>query len=88
MTVTQNNTGGWQDTAGFWTMVGRIAKPMNLIWFGVIALIAISALRALRGDGPRVGHRFVYPYEKQLLMEERPVRILSTAAARPPAERN
>ncbi|WP_436758458.1 right-handed parallel beta-helix repeat-containing protein [Streptosporangium sp. V21-05] len=87
-TVTQNNTTGWQDTAGFWTTVKRIAKPMNLIWLGVISLIVLSALRALRGDGPRVGHRFVHPYEKQTLLEERPARLLESAAAQPPAERS
>ncbi|MER5645395.1 right-handed parallel beta-helix repeat-containing protein [Streptosporangium sp. NPDC002524] len=88
-TVTQNNTSGWQDTAGFWTTVKRIAKPMNLIWLGVISLIVISALRALRGDGPRVGQRFVHPYEKQTLLEERPARFLEpAAAAQPPAERS
>ncbi|WP_329089403.1 right-handed parallel beta-helix repeat-containing protein [Streptosporangium sp. NBC_01469] len=87
-TVEQNNTAGWQDTAGFWTMVKRIAKPMNLIWLGVISLIVLSALRALRGDGPRVGQRFVRPYEKQTLMEERPARLLRTATARTSAERS
>jgi parallel beta-helix repeat protein len=85
-TVAQNNTDGWQDTAGFWTMVGRIAKPMNLIWLGVVLLIVISALRAVRGDGPRVGRRFVHPFESQRLLEERPARLLM-AAARTPAER-
>ncbi|KAA9375236.1 right-handed parallel beta-helix repeat-containing protein [Microbispora cellulosiformans] len=80
LTVARNNTGGWQDTAGFWTMVRRIAKPMNLIWFGVILLIAIAAIRALNGDGPRAGRRIVDPYEKQAVLEERPARELRTAA--------
>lgn len=88
LTVSQNNTGGWQETAGFWTMVRRIAKPMNLIWFGVILLIVISALRAVRSGGPQVGHRFVNPFEKQMLMEERPIWLLRTAAVRPPVERS
>ncbi|GAA1011959.1 hypothetical protein Aple_013910 [Acrocarpospora pleiomorpha] len=87
-TPTSNNVDGWQDTAGFWTMVKRIAKPMNLIWFSVIALIVISALRAMRGDGPRVGRRIVHPYEKQTLLEERPARALKTAAAPTPAGRS
>ncbi|MEV0752900.1 right-handed parallel beta-helix repeat-containing protein [Streptosporangium sp. NPDC050280] len=87
-TIAQNNTTGWQDTAGFWTMVKRIAKPMNLIWLGVISLIVLSALRALRGDGPRAGRRFVHPYEKQTLLEERPARLLRTAAPQTPAERS
>ncbi|MEV5407860.1 right-handed parallel beta-helix repeat-containing protein [Thermopolyspora sp. NPDC052614] len=86
LNVAQNNTSGWQDTAGFWTMVKRIAKPMNLIWFGVIMLIVVSALRALRSDGPRVGRRIVHPYEKQAPLEERPVWSLPTAAVRRPAE--
>ncbi|AWS40230.1 hypothetical protein DKM19_01645 [Streptosporangium sp. 'caverna'] len=87
-TVTQNNTGGWQDTASFWTTVERLAKPMNLIWLGVFSLIVISALRAVRGDGPRVGRRFVHPYEKQTLLEGRPARLLTTDAAPTPAERS
>jgi len=86
--VARNNTAGWQDTAGFWTMVRRIAKPMNLIWFGVIMLIVVSALRALRSDGPRAGRRIVNPYEKQMVLEERPVWRLPTAAARGPAGRS
>ncbi|GAA0976094.1 hypothetical protein GCM10009555_035190 [Acrocarpospora macrocephala] len=87
-TPTANNVDGWQDTAGFWTMVKRIAKPMNIIWFAVIALIVISALRAMRGDGPRVGRRIVHPYEKQTLLEERPAQVLRTATARTPAGRS
>lgn len=71
--VTTNNVDGWQDTADFWTTVKRIAKPMNLIWFGVILLIVISAIRALGSNGPRVGRRIVNPYERQAVMEERPV---------------
>ncbi|MEZ0074677.1 right-handed parallel beta-helix repeat-containing protein [Planotetraspora sp. GP83] len=85
-TVGQNNTDGWQDTAGFWTTVKRIAKPMNLIWFGVILIIVISALRALRSDGPRAGRRFVNPYDRQRVLEERPAVLLGTADAL--AERN
>ncbi|WP_188193771.1 right-handed parallel beta-helix repeat-containing protein [Nonomuraea sp. SYSU D8015] len=88
LAVAQNNTGGWQDTAGFWTTVKRIAKPMNLVWFGVIMLIVVAALRAIRSDGPRVGHRIVNPYEKQAALEERPVWTLRTAGARAPAERS
>ncbi|MDF5754312.1 right-handed parallel beta-helix repeat-containing protein [Spongiactinospora sp. TRM90649] len=88
LVVERNNLDGWQDTAGFWTSVRRIAKPMNLIWFGVIVLIVIAALRSLRGDGPRAGRRFVNPYEKQTLMEERPVRILRTAGSQAPARRS
>jgi hypothetical protein len=86
--VSENNTDGWQDTAGFWTMVRRIAKPMNLIWFGVILLIVIAALRALRSDGPRVGQRFVNPYDKQMPLEERPAWVLRTADSRTPAGRS
>ncbi len=88
LTVTRNNTDGWQDTAGFWTTVRRVAKPMNLIWFGVFLLIVISALRALRSDGPRVGRRIVDPYEKQRVLEERPVFQLRTAATRTRAGRS
>ncbi|MFC4056716.1 right-handed parallel beta-helix repeat-containing protein [Planomonospora corallina] len=86
--VTRNNVDGWQDTAGFWTTVRRIAKPMNLIWFGVILLIVVAAFRSLGGDGPRVGRRFVDPYGKQTLLEERPVRILRTAGSEVPAGRS
>ncbi|GIH21811.1 hypothetical protein Aph01nite_01210 [Acrocarpospora phusangensis] len=86
--VSGNNMDGWQNTAGFWTMVRRVAKPMNLIWFGVIALIVISALRALRNDGPRVGRQFVHPYERQSLLEERPSRVLETVAGKTPAGRS
>ncbi|MBO3745169.1 right-handed parallel beta-helix repeat-containing protein [Streptosporangiaceae bacterium NEAU-GS5] len=75
--VAQNNTHGWENTAGFWTTVKRIAKPMNLIWAGVLALVVISALRALGGDGPRIGRKIVNPYENQRPMAERPVRQLS-----------
>ncbi|MGI5283052.1 right-handed parallel beta-helix repeat-containing protein [Nonomuraea polychroma] len=88
LALAQNNTAGWQNTAGFWTMVKRIAKPMNLIWFGVILLIVIAALRALRGDGPRVGRRFVSPYEKQMVLEERPAWVLRTAGSETPARRS
>ncbi|WP_218034049.1 right-handed parallel beta-helix repeat-containing protein, partial [Acrocarpospora corrugata] len=87
-TVTGNNMDGWQNTAGLMTMVKRIAKPMNLIWFAVLALIVISALRALRSDGPRVGRRFVNPYERQTVLEERPATVLKTAAGRAPAGRS
>ncbi|GAB1824212.1 right-handed parallel beta-helix repeat-containing protein [Herbidospora sp. RD11066] len=79
--VTTNNVDGWQDTADFWTTVKRIAKPMNLIWFGVILVIAISAIRALGNNGPRVGRRVVNPYERQAVMEERPVWSLTGASA-------
>lgn len=88
LAVAQNNVGGWQNTAGFWTTVRRIAKPMNLIWFGVLLLIVVAALRALRSDGPRVGQRFVNPYEKQMVLEERPAWMLRTAGSQTPAGRS
>jgi hypothetical protein len=46
-------------------------------------LIVISAFRALRNDGPRAGRRFVNPYDKQRVLEERPVHMLITAGQAP-----
>ncbi|SEF52323.1 putative cofactor-binding repeat-containing protein [Thermomonospora echinospora] len=76
VTVRNNNTGGWQETAAFWTQVKRIAKPMNIIWAGVFLLVVVSALRS-REIGPRIGRRRdVHPYELQRVLEERPAVVL------------
>ncbi|WP_067451688.1 right-handed parallel beta-helix repeat-containing protein [Actinomadura macra] len=72
---TGNNTKGWHKTAGFWTWVKRIFKPMNLIWAGVFLLVAISMFRS-RGAALRIGRRGAHPYENQAKLEERPVQLL------------
>jgi parallel beta-helix repeat protein len=71
--TTSNNLSGWHNTAGFWTQVKRVAKPMNIIWALVFLLVIVSAVRS-RGSGLRIGRRGVHPYELQREMEERPVR--------------
>ncbi|MFI6515104.1 nitrous oxide reductase family maturation protein NosD [Spirillospora sp. NPDC050679] len=79
-----NNVQGWNKTAGFWTWVKRIFKPMNIIWASVFLLVAISMFRS-RGAGMRIGRRGAHPYEHQDKLEERPVRLLRRApAAAPP----
>jgi parallel beta-helix repeat protein len=66
---TGNNTHGWRNTAGLWTQVKRIAKPMNIIWTCVFLLIIVSAVRS-RGVGPRIGLRGVHPYDHQRPLPE------------------
>ncbi|WP_143219849.1 right-handed parallel beta-helix repeat-containing protein [Actinomadura sp. CNU-125] len=81
---TGNNIKGWNKTAGFWTWVKRILKPMNVIWAGVFLLVAVSMFRS-RGTGLRIGRRGAHPYEQQAVLEERPVRLLRrTAPTAPP----
>lgn len=81
---TGNNIKGWNKTAGFWTWVKRVFKPMNIIWAGVFLLVAVSMFRS-RGAGMRIGRRGAHPYEHQTKLEERPVRLLRrTAPAAPP----
>lgn len=81
---TSNNVKGWNKTAGFWTWVKRILKPMNVIWAGVFLLVAVSMFRS-RGTGLRIGRRGAHPYEQQAKLEERPVRLLRrTAPTAPP----
>jgi parallel beta-helix repeat protein len=77
-TVTGNNIGGWHNTAGFWTEVKRVAKPMNIIWICVFLLVIVSALRS-RTSGLRIGRRGVHPYEAQQVLEERPALALERA---------
>ncbi|HEX2317117.1 MAG TPA: right-handed parallel beta-helix repeat-containing protein [Thermomonospora sp.] len=78
--VAGNNTGGWQDTAGIWTLLRRIAKPMNVIWASVFLLVVVSALRS-RDSGPRLGRRGVHPYARQRVLERRPAVPLRRPAA-------
>ncbi|WP_329518777.1 right-handed parallel beta-helix repeat-containing protein [Spirillospora sp. NBC_01491] len=78
----RNNAKGWHKTAGFWTWIKRIFKPMNVIWAGVFLLVAISMLRS-RGAGLRIGRRGAHPYEEQDKLEERPVRLLRRATTGP-----
>ncbi|XVQ10656.1 right-handed parallel beta-helix repeat-containing protein [Spirillospora sp. CA-255316] len=80
-----NNTKGWHKTAGFWTWVKRLLKPMNIIWFLVFLLVAVSMYRS-RDAGMRIGRRGSHPYENQSKLEDRPVRLLrraDTASAAP-----
>uniref|UniRef100_UPI0010416B0B right-handed parallel beta-helix repeat-containing protein n=1 Tax=Actinomadura roseirufa TaxID=2094049 RepID=UPI0010416B0B len=77
-----NHTKGWHKTAGFWTWVKRVFKPMNIIWAGVFLLVAISVIRS-RGAGLRIGRRGAHPYEQQTKLEERPVHLLRRAASVP-----
>ncbi|MCO5968888.1 right-handed parallel beta-helix repeat-containing protein [Actinoallomurus soli] len=76
--ISNNGTTGWHDTAGFWTEVKRVAKPMNIIWTLVFLLVVVSALRS-RGSGLRIGRRHVHPYDDQRKLEQRPVLALQRA---------
>ncbi|WP_433331780.1 right-handed parallel beta-helix repeat-containing protein [Spirillospora sp. CA-294931] len=78
-TDSANNVKGWHKTAGFWTWVKRVFKPMNLIWFGVFLLVGVSMYRS-RSSGMQIGRRGAHPYELQTKMEERPVRLLRRTA--------
>jgi parallel beta-helix repeat protein len=75
VTATGNNAERWHTTAGFWTEVKRIVKPMNIVWASVILLIIVSAVRS-RGSALRIGRRGVHPYEQQQDLAERSVWIL------------
>ncbi|MFC6880466.1 MULTISPECIES: right-handed parallel beta-helix repeat-containing protein [Actinomadura] len=77
-----NNTKGWHKTAGFWTWMKRVFKPMNVIWASVFLLVAVSMFRS-RGAGLRIGRRGAHPYEHQDKLEERPVRLLRRATTVP-----
>lgn len=79
-----NNVKGWHKTAGFWTWMKRVFKPMNVIWFSVFLLVGISMYRS-RSTGLRIGRRGAHPYEHQDKLEERPVRLLRRAGASVPA---
>ncbi|GAA0366332.1 right-handed parallel beta-helix repeat-containing protein [Actinoallomurus spadix] len=83
--ISNNGTAGWHDTAGFWTEVRRVAKPMNIIWTLVFLLVVVSALRS-RGSGLRIGRRHVHPYEGQRTLEQRPVLALQRARKVPTTE--
>ena len=74
-----NNTRGWHKTAGFWTWVKRILKPMNIIWFLVFLLVGVSMYRS-RDATMRIGQRGAHPYEHQQKLEDRPVRLLRRTA--------
>ncbi|KAB2348399.1 right-handed parallel beta-helix repeat-containing protein [Actinomadura rudentiformis] len=75
-TSVNNNVAGWHKTAGFWTWVKRVFKPMNVIWFSVFMLVGISMYRSRTTTGLRIGRRGVHPYAQQAKLEERPVRRL------------
>ncbi|MBO2449068.1 right-handed parallel beta-helix repeat-containing protein [Actinomadura barringtoniae] len=79
-----NNVKGWHKTAGFWTWMKRVFKPMNVIWASVFLLVGISMYRS-RSTGLRIGRRGAHPYEHQDKLEERPVRLLRRAGATVPA---
>lgn len=81
-----NKTGGWHTTPGLWTWLGRILKPMNLIWAAVFLLVVVSAYRS-RGTSVRIGRRGAHPYEQQARLEERPVRLLRRTTAPSSQER-
>jgi parallel beta-helix repeat protein len=78
--ASDNNTAGWHNTAGFWTEVRRIAKPMNIIWACVFLIVLVSALRS-RDSGLRIGRRGANPYERQLPLAHGSVRLLRRAPA-------
>ncbi|KAB2348398.1 right-handed parallel beta-helix repeat-containing protein [Actinomadura rudentiformis] len=69
---TDNNIEGWNDTASVWTKAKRYAKPMNLIWSAIFALVVLSMLRARGNGGLRIQRTGVHPYELQRPLEERP----------------
>jgi parallel beta-helix repeat protein len=79
---TNNDDMGWHNTAGFWTEVKRIAKPMNIVWAGVFLLVIVSAIRS-RSSGLRIGRRSVHPYAQQVALAERPVYRLRRELAGP-----
>jgi parallel beta-helix repeat protein len=66
ITVERNQTGAWHDTRSFWIRLRHAAKPMTLLWLGVVLLVLFSAVRA-RKLGARGSIR--HPYEKQRLLD-------------------
>ncbi|MEO5877566.1 MAG: right-handed parallel beta-helix repeat-containing protein, partial [Streptosporangiaceae bacterium] len=71
--VDHNQTFGWHDTSSLWVQIKRIARPLTLLWLLIIFMLATSALQARRRRKFGV-KRGLNPYDKQVLMEERPVR--------------
>ncbi|HEV7655214.1 MAG TPA: right-handed parallel beta-helix repeat-containing protein [Mycobacteriales bacterium] len=64
--VEKNQTDAWHDTRSFWIRLRHAAKPMTLLWLGVVLLVLFSAVRA-RKLGARGTIR--HPYEKQRLLD-------------------
>ncbi|HST64228.1 MAG TPA: right-handed parallel beta-helix repeat-containing protein [Mycobacteriales bacterium] len=66
VTIERNQTGAWHDTRSFWIRLRHAAKPMTLLWLGVVLLVLVSAVRARK-----LGARGVirHPYEKQQLLD-------------------
>jgi parallel beta-helix repeat protein len=66
LTVERNQTAAWHDTRSFWIRLRHAAKPMTLLWLGVVLLVLFSAVKA-RKLGARGTIR--HPYEKQKLLD-------------------
>jgi hypothetical protein len=83
--VAHNQTFGWHDTSSLWVQIKRVARPLTLLWLLIIFMLATSALQARRRRKFGV-KRGLNPYEKQVLMEERPVRELTRRIEREKVE--
>jgi parallel beta-helix repeat protein len=80
----RNQTAAWHDTRSLWLKIRQAAKPMTLLWLGVVLLVLFSAFRA-RKLGAR--GTIVHPYEKQrLLAIERGDVLVPGGATRAPAD--
>lgn len=66
LTIERNQTDAWHDTRSFWIRLRHAAKPMTLLWLGVVLLVLVSAVRARKlGAKGTIRH----PYEKQRLLD-------------------
>lgn len=65
LTVQRNQTAAWHDTRSFWIRLRHAAKPMTLLWLGVVLLVLVSAVRARKLGAKGT---IVHPYEKQRVL--------------------
>lgn len=74
--IERNQTGAWHDTRSLWLKIRQAAKPMTLLWLGVVLLVLFSAVRARK-----LGRKgtIVHPYEKQRHLEVSPGEVLTPA---------
>ena len=83
-----NATGGWFDTTALWVRIKALIRPLTVIWFCLLTLVALASLRGRRtrkGKAKRHERRRarmgigVHPYDEQsVLPEHEPLIIKGT----------
>ncbi|MEY9932613.1 nitrous oxidase accessory protein NosD [Catenulispora sp. GP43] len=92
ISIGTNATGGWFDTTALWVRVEALIRPLTVIWFCILTLVALTSLRGrrtMKGKAQRHIRRRarmgigVHPYQGQAALPEHDLTVVKDNTAIP-----